>query len=248
MKKIKYRTYFMCFGFVCILLAFGFAFHIRGKSKPVTANDEIPISRVAGSFIIDVYDQRELIGSADYVFVGEVISKDGYEYRDPVTIDEDGKTVTLTSPYTIYTVQVLENIKGNLRTDTSIPIAKDGGLSEDGSCYVLYENDEFPVENELYIFYAYAQQDGSLLLAGPNSNIKIEYPNDNAEYSSDSAEYPNDSAEYPNDNAEYSDNNSYGETKDSYKNTDIYKEVVDASIDPEFVDRVRSTSIYESVE
>lgn len=230
----------MCFGFVCILLAFGFTFHIRGKSKPITANDEIPISRVAGSFIIDVNNQRELIGSADYVFVGEVISKDGYEYRDPVTMDVDEETVTLTSPYTIYTVQVLENIKGNLRTDTSIPIAKDGGLSEDGSCYVLYENDEFPVEKEFYIFYAFAQQDGSLLLAGPNSNIKIEYPNDNAEY-------PNDSAEYPNDSAEYSENTSYEETKDFYKNTDIYKEVLDASMNPEFVDRVRSTSIYESV-
>lgn len=244
MKKVKYRTYFMCLGFVCLLLAFGLIFHIGGKSKPITANDKIPISRVAGSFIIDVYNQRELIGSADYVFVGEVISKDGYDYRDPVTIDRDGEMVTLTSPYTNYTVQVLENIKGNLRTDTSIPIAKDGGLSEDGSCYVLYENDEFPAEKELYIFYAYAQQDGSLLLAGPNSNIKIEYPNGSVEYPNDSTEYPNDSAEYPNANAEYSEDN----LKDFYKNTDIYKEVVDASMNPEFVDRVRSASIYESME
>lgn len=241
MKRIKYSSYFICFGFVCIVLVLGFAFHIGGKSKPVTANDEIPISRVEGSFIIDVYDQRELIGSADYVFVGQVISKDGYDYRDPVTIDKDGEMVTLTSPYTNYTVQVLENIKGNLMTDRSIPIAKDSGLSEDGSCYVLYENDEFPIENEIYIFYAFAQSDGSLLLAGPNSNIKIEYPND-------SVEYPNDSAEYPNDGAEYSENTSYEETKDFYKNTDIYKEVLDASMNPEFVDRVRSTSIYESVE
>ena len=157
MRKIKYSCCFLCLGLACFLL-------ISCKSKSAAVDGDIPISRVEARFIIDVDNQRELVGSADYVFVGEVLKNEGC----------DSKEDTGTSSCTNYKVQVLENIKGNLITDKSIPIVKDGGLSEDGSCYVLYKKDELPVEKERYIFYAFAQEDGSLFLSGPNSNIKID--------------------------------------------------------------------------
>lgn len=170
MKKSIKRS----FAVVCLLLVLALLFHLTNKPKLSASNEEIPVSTVMGSYIIDVTNQRELVGSADYVFVGEVLKNEGVDYRNPVIVeDAPNEPYTITSPYTNYTVQILENIKGNLITDQSIPIAKDGGLSEDGSCYVLYEKDELPIEKEIYMFYAFAQQDGSLLLSGRNSNIKI---------------------------------------------------------------------------
>jgi len=137
-----------------------------------------PISRLQGSFAIDVNNPRELVGDADYVFVAEVVSEDGTEYLFPIEVEtDDGGTKVVTSPYTNYSIKVVEDIKGNLVTDTVIPIQKDGGLFEDGSMYQLYEDDELPVVGETYIFYAYAQEDGSLLISGPNSNVKMDMPN-----------------------------------------------------------------------
>ena len=162
MKKVKKISCFICCGFVCIMLIFGF--HAARKSKPVSAEDSvIPISRLQGCFIINVYDLREMAAFSDYVFVGEVLKNEGYKYWH-------------TNPYTNYTVRVLENIKGNLIMDKEIPIVKQGGLSKDGSYYEIFEDDELPVEKGTYIFYADAQTDGSLLISGPNSNLKIDAP------------------------------------------------------------------------
>ncbi len=192
-----------------------------------------------GSFAIDVHDQRELIGSADYVFVGTVIQEDGYEYRYPVTKEmEGGGETTITSPFSKYTVQVIENIKGNLTRDTGIPIMKEGGLLEDSSCYELYEDDELPRQNETYIFYAYAQMDGSLMLAGPNSNIRIEKDHDLDQVEGQNMDQIDIfSTDGVNDPMILSD---------TYQDTLIYQEVIEAADHPADIDRERSISIYEA--
>ena len=73
--------------------------------------------------------------------------------------------------HTNYTVNVIENIKGELVTEQSISITKQGGVSENQDAVYVFENDELPVANNTYIFLAYAQEDGSLLISGPNSNV-----------------------------------------------------------------------------
>ena len=88
-------------------------------------------------------------------------------------VNEEGKVSEEATPYTNYTVDVVENIKGNLTTEETIPIQKTGGLSKDKSEYVIYEGDELPAVGQTYIFFTYAQPDGSLLLSGPVSNIGI---------------------------------------------------------------------------
>ncbi len=139
-----------------------------------------------GSFVINVDNRSELTGDADYVFVGKVISMNDTIYKDPVAgEDERGKPIELASPYTNYTVNVLKNIKGELVTDKDIPIQKSGGIAEDQSQYFLYEKDQLPVEGNVYIFYSYAQPDGSLLVSGPNSNRKIDSLEKNLNSSSD---------------------------------------------------------------
>ncbi|MCI9357280.1 MAG: hypothetical protein HFH59_06995 [Lachnospiraceae bacterium] len=278
MKKIKKISCFICCGFVCIMMIFGF--HVSRKSKSVSANDSvIPISRIQGCFVINVDDPREMAAFSDYVFVGEVLKNEGYEYWN-------------SNPYTNYTVRVLENIKGNLIMDKEIPIVKQGGLSKDGSYYEIFEDDELPVEKGIYIFYADAQADGSLLASGPNSSIKIDAPvnsssgsevpsgaNQNEEFivgnGNETPEDMNQNDEFVvesgtetpegtnqndelvvssgSDTSEGTDQNekfaAVNEKEEFFRNTDIYKEAVDAANhqdDVEVMEVERYTSIYEA--
>ncbi|WP_201786295.1 cell surface protein [Peribacillus muralis] len=127
-----------------------------------------------GTFAVDVDDPKETVGDADYVFIGRVDEDVDTVYKNPVTIETRDGTKEVSTPYTNYKVTVLQNIKGDLVTDTSIPIQKAGGINEDGSSVVLYEDDALPEEGKSYVFLAYAQDDESLLVSGPNSNEYVE--------------------------------------------------------------------------
>jgi len=162
-----------------IVLAITAAFFVPSEFNKTNNNtsfgsNNIPISELHGSFSINHDNISELVGDADYVFIGQIISEDGTEYKNPVMGEtEDGEEYEIASPYTNYTVSNLNNIKGELVTDTEISIQKAGGLSQDGTHYFVYEEDKLPIPRDFYIFYAYAQPDGSLLVSGPNSNMKI---------------------------------------------------------------------------
>ena len=134
---------------------------------------------------------------------------------------EKGNPKEVGSPYTNYTIQVLENIKGELITDKPIPIVKQGGISEKQDAIYLFENDSLPSENSIYIFLAYAQEDGSLLISGPNSNVMC---NDSNMYSINSVSEEKSVTEY-----------------DEFI---TYKDANDNEIIP--VDRERYKSIYET--
>ena len=164
-------------GAVVILLVIGVLFFCI--VKPSTS-DEIKTSYLRGTFSIDYSDLNAVVGDADYVFVGTVASEEGTVYKDAVTVEtDDGKTREVSGPYTNYTVNVTKNI----------PIQKSGGLSEDGSQYFVYEGDELPVVGNEYIFFAYAQPDGSLLISGPVSNMSVSDNTSDIAPFSDSTEY-----------------------------------------------------------
>lgn len=137
-----------------------------------TEISELPVYPMRATFVYDVDDMQQAVGIADYVFVGEVISCDGIEYRDVVTMEDGmGNMKEVGSPYTTYTVNVVENLKGNLVTEEPISITKQGGVSQDQDAVYVFEDDELPVAGNTYIFLGYAQEDGSILISGPNSNI-----------------------------------------------------------------------------
>ena len=125
----------------------------------------IPISRVQASYVFDVFNPQEVVGMADYVFIGYVDSKDGTEHLVPES--------SMGWPITVYTITVVENIKGELITDEPIQVYKDGGLARDRSCICLYEGDTLPEEGKLYLFSAMTGETGQLSCSGPNSSIPL---------------------------------------------------------------------------
>lgn len=139
---------------------------------------EPAVKRMRATFSIDLSDPKAVVGNADYVFVGKVDAQNDTEYKDSVQVEsEDGKPEEVASPYTNYSVTVTENIKGKLAPNDTIKIQKSGGFSKDKKECYLYEGDELPEVGKTYIFVAYAQQDGSLLLSGPMSNIPVDENN-----------------------------------------------------------------------
>ena len=137
--------------------------------------DSLPVSEMQASFVYDTNNMQEAVGICDYVFVGKVLSCDGIEYRDVVTVqDENGNPKSAGTPYTTYTVEVIRNMKGELVTNQPIQLTKQGGISEDQDKIFVFEHDELPKAGHVYIFLTYAQKDGSLLVSGPSSNCLLE--------------------------------------------------------------------------
>lgn len=115
----------------------------------------------------------EMVGFADYVFVGEVLREKDTVYKVSVP-DGNGDEKTVKDPYTNYSVKVIENIKGTLEQTNPIIVQKAGGISEDGEYYELREGDLLPQVGNTYIFLVCAQPDGINLSSGANSTISID--------------------------------------------------------------------------
>ena len=112
---------------------------------------------------VDETNMQEVVGSADYVFIGTVT---GINQR---VISND-------FPQEYYAVRVEENLKGELWTDLDIEVVKAGGYSKNGTT-ILYESD-FVVGTGLcavgqkYVFIGFGQPDGSLLLDHLHGNME----------------------------------------------------------------------------
>ena len=157
---MKSKILFVCMGIALSLAGCG--------------NKEIEISEVMGCYTIDVHSYEALAGNADYVMIGKVVDELGVDYKWPVMKEnEDGTQTELTKPYTKYSVEVIENFKGELSQEEPIIITKKGGITKDGKFCDLYESDTLPVEGNEYVFYVYAQEDGRNLVSGPNSSIPL---------------------------------------------------------------------------
>ena len=157
---MKLKSLLVCMGIILSLTGCG--------------DKEVKISEGMGSYTIDVYSYEALAGNADYVMIGKVVDELGVNYKWPVmTEGKDGTQKEVSRPYTEYSVEVIENLKGELSQDKPIVITKDGGITKDGKFCKLHASDTLPVKGNEYVFYVYAQEDGRNLVAGPNSSIPL---------------------------------------------------------------------------
>ena len=121
-------------------------------------DNEIPDPYIFISLAYDPYILSELTGSVGYVFVAKVSKVDG------VVSPSSGLY-----SHIVYTAQVVENIKGELITNQPIHFQRAGDISEGGIYYPIIYGDSLPEVGQTYIFYAYAQPDGSLFVSGETS-------------------------------------------------------------------------------
>lgn len=152
-------------------------FSHKESDKGLSENEilELPIYETHGTYEYNPYKLEESVGINNYVFVGEVIDYQSTEYQDYGTLeDENGNEYKVGTPYSNYTVRVIENIKGELVTDKDIMVKKFGGVTEDKESVILCEDDELPVSGNIYVFLTFVQPDGSLLIAGPKSNVRLD--------------------------------------------------------------------------
>jgi len=94
------------------------------------------VTSIHSSSVINRTDDRELVGFADNVFIGKVISQSGNKKLGAM-------------PETQFKVEVLDNIKGKL--EGTIIVNQQGGRDEDGQLY-LFDNDKMLELGKTYLF------------------------------------------------------------------------------------------------
>lgn len=151
---MKQRTWKKRFWLLLILAAFAL-------SACAANQGALPINSINALYAFDTSDPAAVVGDATYVFIGKVIGFLGTEFFDDAL------------PYTKYHIEVLENIKGDLKLG-EICALKKGGLSKTRSeIFTRGEDDFFPQPGEVCVFSAYGQRDGSLRFYGAFSNVRI---------------------------------------------------------------------------
>lgn len=92
------------------------------------------------------------VNISDYVFVAKVNKILRTDYRNPVEVEIGiGQTIIQKDPYTIYEIEVIENLKGNLKTNEPIEFVQYGGINEDGESYSLLEDSSFLNVGDYYL-------------------------------------------------------------------------------------------------
>ncbi len=148
------------------------AMYEEGRSTEAINNtylNGLPVYYSESSYFIDVDNFKDLAGHADYVFVGEVSNQSGEEYKNVVKLEGEDGEYEWGDAYTNYGINVVENLKGSLNSD--IILQQFGGLDQSGQFYSIPSGTSLLTERETYIFFAYAQEDGTLLVKGKNSAL-----------------------------------------------------------------------------
>lgn len=132
----------------------------KNEEYDLLQSKEIKVNTIRATFVYDATDLKEVIGYADNVFVGKI--------QDYI---KTNNTSTSGIPQTSYKVEVLENIKGKLKTN--IEIIKGGGLDKDRKSKSIYENDILPIKDKEYIFIVFALENGEMKAEGMNTTILL---------------------------------------------------------------------------
>ena len=132
-----------------------------GCNKPTDVT-KLDTKYVSAMYVVDMKNPEAVVGISSNVFIGYVEEMTGTDYISNF-------------PYTRYNVKVIDNTKGELQVDATIQLNKEGGISEDRLCYLLYENDFLPDEEKYYIFNVRERsEDGSYTASGINTVVLLD--------------------------------------------------------------------------
>ena len=140
----------------------------------LNANKEVPgeaavdkskldIRELSGSNVYDLSDPRQLVASMSYVFAAKVLRAVDYQTEFNKAATPDDVREIKDEAMTFLEIEVVENLKGNLKLHTRIPYFKAGGVTADKKYIELFEHDLIPEEGKYYVFVAYAREGGTLI-------------------------------------------------------------------------------------
>lgn len=138
---------------IILFLVLGIITGVFVVDKPtIELYNNLPVIRAHGMKVYDTSTPEKSIGISDYVFVAKINKILRTEYKNKIEIKEDNVVKSINSdPYTIYQIEVLENIKGNLKINEPIELMQYGGLNEDGKSYKFMDDGNLLNEGEYYI-------------------------------------------------------------------------------------------------
>lgn len=125
--------------------------------------EHLPVEKIKGSMVYDMSTKEKSIGAVDNVFVAKInnIVKTVYDEND--------------IPSTIYEIEVIENIKGNLPSNKTIELTQKGGLNKNQKSYTFYENAYLLEEGQEYIILAFVPfNNGDLVIHNEHTYIKLD--------------------------------------------------------------------------
>lgn len=123
------------------------------------------VEYVHGSYAVNPENTEELVGFHDNVFVGKVVKWLG---------NKQPKEGEFSIPYNEYEVEVLDNLKGELKD--KVVIQKMGGYNEKNVLVLMGEEDKkdrLPELGKSYIFIAGIDEEGKLIIDGSYSQIEV---------------------------------------------------------------------------
>lgn len=140
----------------------------------------ISISRIPQVTELYSYDTsipEQAVGISDYVFVAKINGIARTEYIDIGTV-ELGLTGNkkVEAPYTVYNIQVVKNIKGDLITSEPIEFMQYGGINEDGETYTSMEGIGLLETGKYYILLVntYKEDGGTIETSDKNRIILLD--------------------------------------------------------------------------
>lgn len=172
MKATKFKVLgiVILFGIIGIMSVLSMNFN-SNDYETKTFNG-LPVNSSSAFWGYDTSTPEKAIGCSDYTFIAKVnkILRTEYTHINPT------KTKTLSTPYTIYEIKVIENIKGELDTSKPIEFKQFGGLEEDGKSYTFIEGGSLLNEGEYYIIMArtWAERSGEdIETSNPDTIISL---------------------------------------------------------------------------
>lgn len=153
----------------------------------------LPVTYESASYRYDTTNPKIAVGVSDYVYIAKVNKILKTDYRNPIEVSDGliGKK-TVTDPYTIYEIEVIKNIKGNLPLNKKLNLVQYGGINEDEKSYTFLEGGYLLENNTYYLLMStIIPTTGELETTDINRIIKISDYSNNKEVTSLINQYNN---------------------------------------------------------